>query len=115
MDVDRLITELLDDDPSLAPALMDGRQWVADQFYGGDISKMSPPPAKLLELMNEDNQNMKPVDFDLLMGTPKVGSIMGNRLKEEIPYMTTLSPAYKALIKKADEGGDEGIKDIKGL
>jgi len=43
---------ILDEAPDFLSGYLEGRKWVADKFYDGDISKLSPLSSKIESLVN---------------------------------------------------------------
>ena len=50
--IDDLIDELAENNPDFVNGYLEGRKWVADQFYGGDMDKLAPIPSKISALIN---------------------------------------------------------------
>ena len=47
-----LIDELVEEAPDFLEAYLDGRKWVSDKYYDGDMSKLSPLSSKIQSLVN---------------------------------------------------------------
>ena len=50
--IEDLIDELIDEAPDFLEAYLDGRKWLADRYYEGDMSKLSSLSSKIQSLVN---------------------------------------------------------------
>jgi len=56
MDIEDIIRDTIKESPDFAEAYINGRKWVADTYYDGDLSKLKPITKDIQEAINESNQ-----------------------------------------------------------